>query len=92
MIYRRLKRFRKAFADLPPDIQAAVIKTFRLFRDDPGHPSLGIKKMVGHRNIWEGRITRNYRFTFEYRDDPVTGERICIFRNIGAHDILDRNP
>lgn len=92
MIYRRLKRFRNAFADLPPDIQAATFKAFRLFQTNPRHPSLGVKQMVGRPGIWEGRITLTYRFTFEYSTDPNTGERTCIFRNIGPHDILDRNP
>ncbi len=92
MIYRRLKRFRKSFAELPPEIQIAVFKAFRLFQADPSHPSLGVKKMVGRPGIWEGRITIAYRFTFEYATDPKTGERICIFRNIGSHHILDRNP
>jgi len=27
-----------------------------------------------------------------YDTDPDTGERICIFRNIGPHNILERNP
>ena len=92
MIYRRLRRFREAFANLPPHIQAASVKAFRLFQENPSHPSLGVKKMTGRPGIWEGRVTRGYRFTFEYDTDPDTGERICIFRNIGPHSILERNP
>jgi len=37
------------------------------------------------RNIWEGRVTYNYRFTFQ-----VEGE-LYILRTIGTHDTL-KNP
>ena len=39
MIYRRLRRFREAFANLPSHIQAAAVKAFRLFQENPNHPS-----------------------------------------------------
>ena len=37
-------------------------------------------------------VFRKHRFTFAYVSDPKTGERICVFHNIGPHSILDRNP
>jgi mRNA-degrading endonuclease RelE of RelBE toxin-antitoxin system len=69
-----------------------VQKAFKLFQNNPHHPSLGIKKIKGHEGIWEGRIDDFYRFTFEYLTDPDTGEQICLFRNIGRHDIIDHAP
>ncbi len=92
MKYRRTEVFRKAFASLPKDMQELATKAFNQFQKDSSHPSLGVKKMVGRPNIWEGRISRKHRFTFAYVSDPKTGERICVFRNIGPHSILDRNP
>lgn len=92
MIYRRLRRFREAFASLPSHIQAAAVKAFHLFQENPNHPSLGVKKIAGRPGIWEGHVPRGYRFTFDYDTDPNTGERICIFRHIGPHNILERNP
>ncbi len=41
--------------------------------------------MEGWSNLWEGRITRNYRFTFTRESDTYT------LRRIGPHDIL-KNP
>jgi len=36
--------------------------------------------------VWEGRIDVSYRFTFHYEDD------LCVFRNIGPHAIVEREP
>lgn len=47
--------------------------------------------MKGYESIWEGRVNRFYRFTFEYITDDEE-ETVCLFRNIGRHDILDHNP
>ena len=33
-------------------------------------------------DIWEGRITKGYRFTFQVRQDTY------LLRRIGTHDIL----
>jgi len=38
--------------------------------------------MVGHRDLWDGRITKDYRFTFQIIGDTY------ILRRIGKHDIL----
>jgi hypothetical protein len=41
MNYARTERFKKAYAKLPPEIQAKVSKAFQLFKENPRHPSLG---------------------------------------------------
>ena len=92
MIYRRTQRFHKAFRALPAEIQAKAAKTFLLFQADRQHPSLGIKKIKGAEEIWEGRVDKAYRFTFHYENDPASGETICIFRNIDHHDECLKNP
>jgi mRNA interferase RelE/StbE len=92
MKYQRTKRFKKAFKELPESVKEKVAKAFSLFRENPQHPSLSIKKMKGHRDIWEGRVDDFYRFTFEYQAVPDSDETVCIFRNIGRHDILDHDP
>jgi hypothetical protein len=40
--------------------------------------------MEDPREIWEGRITQGYRFTFQ-----IVGD-IYLLRRIGTHDILRR--
>ena len=100
MIYRRTRRFRTAYDQLPRNIQEKVIKAFELFKGNPRHPSLVIKKIKGTEDYWEGRIDQFYRFTFQYIDNPnyypehddIAKRTICLFRNIGRHEIIDTDP
>jgi mRNA-degrading endonuclease RelE of RelBE toxin-antitoxin system len=78
------KPFIKAYRKLPQEIQQAFKNKLSFFIDDPSHPSLRIKKIQGVKNLWEGRITINYRFTFSKHKD------FLLFRAIGKHDILDK--
>ena len=82
----RTERFKKDFKRLPSEIQERVGTTLERFVDNPRHPSLHAKKMEGAPNIWELRVTDNYRITFQYEN----GDSIQL-RKIGTHDIL-RNP
>ncbi len=95
MKFRPLQAFWEAYAPLPPAVKERARRTFLLFRagaeQPPFHPSLRIRKMQGHPDIWEGHITRQYVFTFHVETDPDTGETIYVFRNIGTHEIY-RNP
>ena len=86
MKYRRLPSFKRAFSRLPHEIQLKAGKAFLLFRENPKHPSLRIKRVRGVAGVWEGRIDIRYRFTFHYEDDTA------VFRNIGPHNIMERNP
>lgn len=90
MIYRRTQRFHESFKRLPAAIQEKAKKAFTLFRDNPRHPSLQTKKMKGHENIWEGRVDQGYRFFYRYDNDEKTGESICVFYEIGPHEIESR--
>jgi len=78
------RRFHKDLLSLPKDIQDKVWKTLDTLLNNPHHPSLKIKKMQGRKNIWEGRITKSYRFTFEIKSD------VYILRRVGTHDILKK--
>jgi mRNA interferase RelE/StbE len=64
---------------------------FQATEPPPFHPSLRIRKMQGHPDIWEGHVTRDYVFTFHVDKDPESGEAIFVFRNIGTHEIY-RSP
>lgn len=81
----RGNRFKKEFKRLPDHVQARAKKQLALLLENPHHPSLQTKKMEGHQGIWEGRISRGYRFTFEMKKDAL------VLRRIGTHDIL-HNP
>jgi mRNA interferase RelE/StbE len=86
MKYRRTEYFKSAFNKLPAEIQGKASKAFLLFRDNPHHPSLRVKRVRGMPGVWEGRIDIRHRFTFHFEGD------MCVFRNIGKHEIIERNP
>jgi mRNA-degrading endonuclease RelE of RelBE toxin-antitoxin system len=79
------KTFIRDYRKLPQDIQQLADKQLGLLLSDPRHPSLNLKKMKDPRDIWEGRITVSYRFTFN------VAEETYILRKVGTHDVL-RNP
>lgn len=78
-------RFKKELADLPESVKAQARKQLAFFLQNPRHPSLQTEKLQGFDDIWKGRITQKYRFTFQ-----IQGETY-ILRRIGPHDI-ERHP
>ncbi len=73
-------RFKKELADLPEPIKARAKKQLALFVQNPRHPSLQTEKFEGFDNIWKGRITQKYRFTFHMEGDTY------VLRRLGPHD------
>jgi len=79
------EKFKKQYQKLPEAIQEQACKQLGFLLSNPHHPSLNVKKMKDPRNIWEGRVTTAYRFTFQIEGD------LYILRTIGTHDTL-KNP
>ena len=79
------KSFEKDYKSLSLSFQRILDKQLEFLLENFRHPSLRIKKMEGSRNIWEGRITKDHRFTFE-----IVGQ-IYYMRRAGNHKILN-NP
>lgn len=94
MKFRPTKSFWDAYALLPNAIKDRAREAFRRFQEGastpPFHPSLRIRKMQGHPDIWEGHVTLQYVFTFHIESDPDTAEIIYVFRNIGTHEVYRR--
>ena len=80
----RTDTFKRNYQKLPQPVKKAAQKQLALLLSNPDHPSLNIKRIQGAKGIWEGRVTRAYRFTFQITDDTY------VLRKIGTHDILDR--
>ena len=83
--YQFSNRFKKEYNRLPQKIQKTFDEKFDLFLNNMSHPSLRAKQIQGTKNRWEGSVTKNYRFTFEFTGNSVT------FRRIGTHDILHKD-
>jgi mRNA interferase RelE/StbE len=79
--------FRKWFARLPEDVKLRTIKAIRLLADDYRHPSLQSKPIKGAPGIYEARVDRNYRLTYERLPGDVLRLRV-----VGKHDEMLKNP
>lgn len=80
MRFRRLDGFKEDYKQLGPDEKALVDKALEYLATNPKHPSLRLKKRKGLKGIWEGRASRNLRFTFTWEGDLIT------LRVVGHHD------
>jgi len=73
----RTESFKRDFQRLPDAIKRRTELALSLLMANPHHPSLRIKKvkgniLPGYDNIFEGRITRDYRFFFLIETDIYT--------------------
>jgi mRNA-degrading endonuclease RelE of RelBE toxin-antitoxin system len=57
--------FEEAFCKLPADIRRKVIIALRYLAENPRHPSLRTKAVKGAPGIYEARLYKNYRMTYE---------------------------
>jgi hypothetical protein len=67
-----LPSFWKAYFSLPAPVRRAARKTYRLWRDNPWHPSLHFKCIDAEEDVWSVRITRSYRAVGVFEGDTVT--------------------
>lgn len=74
--------FVRDYARLPTELQRRVDRALYRLMENPGHPSLHLKKMRGHQNRWECRVSQNYRFTFSREGN------VCQLLRVGTHDVL----
>lgn len=86
MNYLETSRFRRAYKSLPEDARLRVKDTLRKLTANPRYPSLQVKKIKGTKDIWEARVSLDYRLTFQIIKDYF------ILRNVGRHDFALRNP
>ena len=84
MQFLRTERLKKDFQRLPAELQTRTAKVLELWLASHRHPSLHVKKMEGAHDIWELRVSDNYRITFQLVREGV------LLRRIGTHDLLRR--
>lgn len=58
------KNFRDSFLEAPQNIQQSFEKKLKFLLQDIRHPSLKAKKYDESRNIWQARVSKNWRFYF----------------------------
>jgi hypothetical protein len=81
---RATPRFWASYRDLPTEIKESARKAYRLFREDPQHPSLQFKKVHVLEPLYSVRVTLGYRAL-----GLLDGDGIAWFW-IGTHAAYDR--
>ncbi len=76
---RTTQKFRDCLAKLPKEFRKQAASAYRLFGDNPNHPSLHFKRIHSKQLIYSVRISINYRAV-----GIVDGDTIVWFW-IGTH-------
>lgn len=64
-------QFEKEYGKLELQVQRQIDKSLGLLRENPHHPSLRTHKRRGEGNIWQARVTRDYRLYFEMEGEVI---------------------
>ena len=79
-------RYLRAYKKLPKQVREKTKKAIQQLMTDMAHPGLQVKRIRGTKDIYEARVDRGVRFTFEINNDNI------ILRNVGEHDKTLSNP
>jgi mRNA interferase RelE/StbE len=86
MKIKTTKTFDEDYRDLPEKIKKRANKQLSFLLENLHYSSLRAKKLKSKEDIWEARVTRGYRFTFQIIGD------IYLLRRIGKHEEVLRRP
>jgi hypothetical protein len=81
---RTTERFREAFGTLPAHVRRRARDAYRLFRENPAHPSLRFKRVHPKLPIYSARIGLGYRALATVADD------VAVWFWIGTHAEYDK--
>lgn len=84
MTSRTTQRFRELLAKLPQEIRRQARASYRLFRDNPSHPSLQFKRVHASLPIYSARISLGYRAV------GTVDQGCIVWFWIGPHSEYDR--
>jgi len=85
---RRSGRFKRNVKRVDKEVISILRTKLEIFVKNPFHPSLGTKKIKHSDRIYELRINRDIRVTWQYDKE---NEDTVILRNIGYHDKTIKN-
>jgi plasmid maintenance system killer protein len=84
VISRTSSDFRSDLAGLPAAVRRQARDAYRLFKQNPHHPSLKFKKLPPHEDLWSVRINNDYRAIGRWRGD------VLLWFFVGSHADYDR--
>ena len=64
-------QFRKLFAALPVEVQRQTRDRYKLFKNNPNHPSLNFKQLKGDEGLCSARVNDHYRVIGTYGPDII---------------------
>ena len=76
------EKFRKAFAELPADARKQARQAYRLFIENPHHPSLRFKSIHPTRPIYSVRIGLNFAPLASAKMMTLSGIGLALTRNM----------
>jgi mRNA interferase RelE/StbE len=82
----RTEHFKKAWSELTGEQKALSRKSIDTLVRDIGYPGLRVKKIKGTKDIFEARVSRTIRLTFQIDKGSI------LLRNIGQHDETIERP
>jgi mRNA interferase RelE/StbE len=81
-------RFDRAYNKLPDEIKDTVDQAITILMNGGPYPKgLRVKKMKGHKFVFEASPTMSIRITFHY-----VNPNYLVLRNVGSHNITLANP
>jgi hypothetical protein len=81
---RTTERFRKAFGELPSQVQRQAREAYKLFKQNPYHPSLRFKQIHPTKPIYSVRASLGYRALGVREHEDI------IWFWIGSHSDYDK--
>ncbi len=84
MVSKTTEEFRKGFESLPKDIQSKALIKFKLWKNNPIHPSLRFKQIHNSKPIYSIRISLGYRSLGVKVDETI------VWFWIGSHSDYDK--
>jgi len=76
--------FKRDYKKLPRSIQKRTDEKLKFLVQNVSHPSLRVKRVQKYKGVFEGSVTKNYRFFFQ-----ITTEGYILLR-VGKHDIFEK--
>ena len=67
----RTKQFHELFAQLPHDVQKQAIEAYRIFKENPYHPSLHFKCINKEKSRYSVRVNKSYRAVGTWKGDTI---------------------
>jgi hypothetical protein len=66
------EEFLACFARLPDAVKTQARKAYRLWRNNPSHPSLHFKQIRGHESLYSVRVGLGWRALGLLEEDTIT--------------------